>query len=201
MKTSMQEAWFNASPTVPFSFAGGEFSRSTKEMKDCITRDCESTTLHNTTAHFAPSARQNQFWKERAKKEEVIANSPRREYSPSGAGASIGASNTTASLLPKLKIYGAEVDLSLSLSSIRASPRHSQELGWLRTAGRKEYLRQRRLEPYTEDMDAAVFMPSSRRIGEHNFAGPTPFTPRQTPDYRRKTCHETMTTGVFPRQD
>lgn len=199
-KTSMQEAWFNASPTVPFSFTAGEFSRTTKEMKEGISKDCDSTTLHNTTAHFAPSARQNQFWKERAKKEEGIAASPRREYSPSAAGVSIGASNSF-SMLPKLKLYGQEIDLSMALSTIRTSPRHTQEQTWLCSAGRKEYLRQRRLEPYTEDMDCAVFTPTNRRYGEHHYAGPTPFTPRQAADYRRKMWKETVTTGVFPRQD
>ena len=199
---SMHESWFNASPTVPFSFTGGEFSRTTKEVKDCIIRDCESTTLHNTTGHFAPSARQNQFVMERSKKEEAIATSPRRQYVPSGVGASIGGSTAgSTSLLPKLKLYGTEVDLSLTIQSIRTSPRHNQELGWLRSCGRKEYLRQRRLDHYTADIDAAVYTPTSRRIGEQYFAGPSPFTPRSQADFRRKTCHETMSTGVFPRED
>lgn len=195
----MQQSWYNACPTVPFSFTGGEFSRSPKEMKECLIRDWESTTMHKTTAHYAPSVRQNDFVKERAKKEELIAMSPPSQRFSPRRGDATGTLTSTLSYMPQLKIFGTDVDLTMSLESVRRSPRHSNNLEELRASGRKDYLKSKRLEPYVADMDVAVFTPSSRRIGEQYFAGPSPFTPRSQADFRRKGCHETLCTGVLPR--
>ena len=77
----MGETWKNATPTVPFPFSTKGGSRNYNEMRELISNDCASTTLHHTTAHFAPSARQNQFLMERMGKEYRLS-SPRNAENP-----------------------------------------------------------------------------------------------------------------------
>lgn len=207
----MGETWKNASPTVPFPFSTKGGSRNYNEMRELISNDCASTTLHHTTAHFAPSARQNQFLMERIGKESRL--SPRSEQPPtfpslslSGRGDQSLNSITspshstnhqalTASMrgleIPRLTTGAVEAQMlgtTTSFEMSRVSPRRQQDRELLRSMGRKEYLHQKRLAPSANDELLATYTASSRQVGEAMFAGESPFKSLESPraDYRRQ---------------
>lgn len=193
---SMAEAWKNASPTVPFPFAG----RTYNDMRDKINSDCHSGTLHMTTAHFAPGTNQNHFLMERFTKEKNITCSPRKfrdqqELTQSNRGLEL------PRLSPRV-MEQSSLECTQTLTSIRSSPRRATDIELLKEHGRRKYLHMKRLEPSANDELVACYTPSSRQVGEQTFAGPSPFSPllRSQDDFRRQgggLKASFRTTGAF----